>query len=131
MQYKLTLLIGLPGSGKTVYGHTLEKSNCLFYDDFSILYKEMSLEELDVAADLVIADPRFCDAKILESAINRFGAALQNHKIELVYFENAPNKCQNNVRLRNDGRKVEKFIETWSKIYNPPKTAKEIWNVLY
>lgn len=124
---KLTLIIGLPGSGKTTLGNILAgKSECVFFDDFTKLHK---IEELHgIECDVIIADPKLCKPNELSSAKSALAAILPTHEIHEVWFENDAAKCLANVLLRNDGRKVDKYIKQLSQIYKPPAGARKIWN---
>lgn len=124
---KITLIVGLPGSGKTYYANTLAAPGVIIIDDFrrgdlGNLPNENSFE------NLIIIDPNFCDSVILDFAQR----VLKNHyhidiDIDIVYFENNAQKALRNIEFRDDGRKVSNFIHDYTKIYNPPSDAKKIW----
>lgn len=108
---KATLIVGLPGSGKTYLGKTFP----YFIDDPKDL---PNLELKDVA----IADPNFCISSVRDSAI-RYLEGL-GFQVECLFFENDPQKCLHNVIIRNDGRVVESTIYNLSKLYHIPNDVK-------
>lgn len=108
---KVTLLIGLPGSGKSYLGNKLSSN---FIDDPKV-------RPVLNGKDLVVADLNFCIEKNRESAINYFEE--RGYIVECVYFENNPKKCKKNVEYRDDGRKVLCSIDIYSKLYKIPKNV--------
>jgi hypothetical protein len=121
--YSIILFVGLPGSGKTYWA----KKMCdIVIDDINSLNQLPSEQELG-SQDMGITDVNFCDSEMLDNAIKILKSKYPKHAIGLSYFENNPQKCINNVNFRNDGRRVENTIELFAKIYNPPETARLIW----
>lgn len=116
---KITLIIGLPGSGKTYLAYTI----CdVVIDDIT------SLAQLPADVDeFVITDVNFCDASMINRAENILYRWHADVEIERIYFENDSTKARKNVEYRNDGRKVEGTIRRFERIYNPPATVLPIW----
>lgn len=124
---KITLIVGLPGSGKTYYANTLAAPGVVIIDDFQRSDLD-NLPDINSTKNLVIIDPHFCDSVILNFAQNVLKKQYGDNVIfELVYFENEPQKALRNIEFRNDGRKVVEFIRHHTKIYNPPSDARSIW----
>lgn len=117
--YKIKLIVGLPGSGKTYYMNQLDGHKI---DDPKIGQEFPILDQ-----DILITDPNFCDEKTLNKAIKKLNSIYPDTEIELIYFENKPEKCLRNVEYRDDGKEVSQFIKHYSSIYNPPKNVLEIW----
>lgn len=114
------LFVGLPGSGKTYYANIM----CdVVVDD--IVDTDQLPEEFDI---LGITDVNFCDANILQNAINILSEKYKTD-INVVYFENNPDKCRKNVKYRDDGRNVEGTICRFENIYYPPENAIKIKNL--
>lgn len=116
---KITLIIGLPGSGKTHLANTICN---VVIDDIT------SLTQLPVDVDeFVITDVNFCDASMINRAENILYKWYGDVEIKRIYFENDSTKARKNVEYRNDGRKVEGTIRRFEKIYNPPTDVHLIW----
>lgn len=117
---RITLIIGLPGSGKT---YLASKMTGYIIDDIKSI-----TQLINTSQDIVISDVNFCDDKILQKSISMLGKRYPTHTISCIYFENNPEKCRQNVIYRNDGRNVEGTIARFTPIYNPPVGAKAIWS---
>lgn len=115
---QITLIIGLPGSGKTYLANQMTG---VVIDDIT------SLDQLPNIVDkLIVTDVNFCDASILEKAEYILYERYEDVKIERIYFENNVTAARENVKYRNDGRNVEGTICRFKSIYNPPDDAKII-----
>jgi len=120
MSRQLTLIVGLPGSGKTYLGEEIStKTGATFIDD----PKEVSVPN---SGDVVISDCFFCRSQTLESAIEKLSPNFD--KVAVIYFENDPVACRKNVEFRDDGREVSSFITISSEKYFPPSNAIPVWN---
>lgn len=117
---KITLIIGLPGSGKTMLGNRLSKERGVpFIDDIT------DLDQLP-SGDCIIADVNFCDNEILREAMRILHSMYDELQLELIYFANEPEQARANVIRRADGREVEGTIRRFTAVYNPPPTARSI-----
>lgn len=124
----ITFLIGLPCSGKSTYLSHLRDAEII--DDPTSYDEVIKTIENTKSKDIWISDAHFCNSKILDLAdtklLERFWT---KHNFDRIYFENNPSKCLDNLRLRvstDDNRKVENFIKSYSKIYEPNKWFKVI-----
>ena len=108
---KATLIIGLPGSGKTYLGNKLSQN---FIDD-------PKTKPVPSGDNLVIADPHLCLTKNLEAAITYLESL--GYNVSCIYFENNPKQCIENVLARNDGRQVLSTIDFYSKLYKVPENV--------
>ncbi len=120
---RITLLIGLPGSGKTWYANTLEKDH--FIDD------PMSLDVLPESFEhMVIADPMLCIA--WQKATEVLNQKYKGAQIDYVFFENDYEKCKANIELRKptDNREVSVTLRMLRDAYVLPTgiKPKRIWS---
>jgi len=116
---KITVLVGLPGSGKSYYIKQNSDSKTIIVDD------PKNANELPdkLTSDLIIADCHLCREKTRESLHKILQIRYQKAEINYVFFENNPEQCLQNVKFRNDGRFVEPTIKNYSKEYNIPDNA--------
>ena len=125
---KITMLVGLPCSGKTHYG---KGSGCLFIDDVSLMDTKV-LKEMIKDMNIIIADVFLCRPRERTSAQRWFDLNFPDAQLEWVFFENNREKCLTNMRHHRslgDDRKVEDLIHVLSKDYVIPYGTKtlEIW----
>ena len=117
---KVTLLIGLPGSGKTTYFNTYLSSKVDFiFEDWmgwdvwfrSVPPKNKFNEEprynalinrLNNNEYVVLSSIRFCNHKFLCKAEYYLKSQFPNIEIERIYFENDPKKSSANVLYRDN-----------------------------
>ena len=114
---KVTLLVGLPGSGKTTLGKELEAQGATFIDDISIVGLKPLREAMKQVEYVVVADTFLCRLQEREAARRH----LYDCEVEWVFFENAPEKCLRNVDKRADGRKVTELVKRLSEEYVIPQ----------
>jgi hypothetical protein len=136
----LTVLIGLPGSGKTTYIDNHFKDVRIF-DDFqkdakdnsSVFEKSRNYLPLVKAfidgKDCVIADIAFCDPKnltIVAESLKEIADVFElNIKVDYLFFKNDPQKCKINATDRGRFKHPDelKKIDELSKIYRIPSGA--------
>jgi len=94
---RIILIIGLPGSGKTYLAKARYE-----HLGYELVDEPKDLPDLSPEKDYVICDPHLCDPRTRELCRN----ILKDFEIEEIYFENDPQKCQNNINNREGGRKV-------------------------
>lgn len=127
---KITLLVGLPGSGKSTLGNILAKeSDSYFLDDISNQTSDINLFFADFfqthqnIQHLIVSDVYFCYEKTLKKAQNILNNHFPNAILDVIYFENSYQKCLNNINYRislGDDRKVLEFLSNTSKTYTIP-----------
>lgn len=128
----VSILIGLPGSGKTTYINQFAPQYNAIFDDILAVEDVIRFKNTckEFGGLIVIADCNLCNENnlyILEHILN--DEIDREAKIEKIYFENNPEACRANVARRNDGRDVEGSITSLSLIYSPPKDAIRIWSM--
>jgi hypothetical protein len=118
---KATIIVGLPGSGKSTYVKDKYRGVPIF-DDISVTGDLPLLEAaLDRGEHCVVIEPLACLEGTRITLANWMKA--RSFSYEWEFFENDPQQCLENVRARKaqgDLRKVEKFIEYTSKDYHIP-----------
>lgn len=117
----IKLVIGLPGSGKTIFVDGYDPKQFMVIDDISV-HSEKLEEVSDRITKLVITDIHCCNPEIEKKAIASLQEKFKQRKLtlEVLYFENNPDKCWTNIQNRNDGRKISKnFLYYLSSIYKP------------
>lgn len=133
----ITLIVGLPGSGKTHLAKEMAKVEGMSYvvfDDISHnkdMFKLMFLSgKPDNTDDIIITDYSLCNPLTRHACESLLERLFPDYEIYWIYFENNPEKCHNNVKSRTDeSRKVDNLIDLLSKQYTIPsdKTALKIW----
>lgn len=143
----ITIIIGLPGSGKTTYikNNLSDLSNTMICDDYhkstpsnshnfidSLYYSDLK-KALSTNKNIVLSDIAWCKKDrrdLLLSEINRIIDELRiDPQIEFIYFENNPTACKNNVIKRGRNDRVERelgYIDKWSKEYTIPNDCQII-----
>ena len=92
----LTIIVGLPGSGKSCYSKKLGPN---VYDD-GIFQVGAIIRDLDHKQEVIILDPSFL----------RFIEHFKLYPIKVIVFENEPETCLINVRSRMDSHKYMRNI---------------------
>lgn len=107
------LIIGLPASGKTTLAQKIAKEKEYFLIDDPM---DLNSYEKHMKDNIVICDPLFCREKTLKRA--EILLKTYNYVIEKIYFENDPQQCIANAKLRN-GKRVDGSINFLTESYEP------------
>lgn len=130
---KITMIIGLPGSGKSELAKNMLLENSIIIDDPKDLEKDV-LNKLKgkTYAEVIITDPWMC----IESARDQAEAILFYNFPEAsflsIFFENDLQACEENIKRRQrqgDTRNIGNQAKYFSKRYSIPQgmTPKKVW----
>jgi hypothetical protein len=113
----LTIIVGLPGSGKTTFAKQYLKDHEIFDDFISDFFtvKKKIMRGLKNKHKICITDPRLCDFNTYDGFLNEFKEQLPTSHIKTICFKNDEKSCIVNVG-NNDKKK--KDIHKYSKIYD-------------
>lgn len=120
---KITLLIGIPGSGKS-YFLSQFKTDCnnLILDDASqlentklILRDALNSKEIK---NIYIADVNFLNINALINAEDFIKNNTKIYELYYIIFKTSKKIALNNVKLRNDGRNVNNTINIYYNNYD-------------
>ena len=127
----ITIIIGLPGSGKTTYikNNSEKFRNAVICDDYdkstdarkhshdfksSIYYQDLKNALLN-NKDVVLTDISWCRKEMREALKDNLEKMLKefkiNAQINFIYFENNPEACKKNILKRNREDRTEREIE--------------------
>src|ERR1035437_6243424 len=141
----ITIIIGLPGSGKTTYLENNKNvfKNTVSFDDYhksglkghshlfedSIHYDDFK-KALQEGKDVYITDIGYCQDDrlvVIEEEIKKMANELSvDIEIKRIYFENNPEACKKNIHHRNRESRIEReieYIDKYSSQYCIPNGA--------
>lgn len=134
---QLTIVAGLPGSGKSTFLKEIENRYPevkTFDDCLQSWYNGQAKKAIrDPHTKVVLADPRLCDPTMLD----RFVKELRLDEPPMVVFiDTDPMVCVERVRHRNDGRRgVEtslwSLVRVLPSIQNPEWLSPELYKRRY
>lgn len=114
---RITMIAGLPGSGKTHLAKDLARlTEATLFDD--VVAGDLASLQAKLAAgvDCIITDPHLCLAVNQQHCTVLFG----QYEQEWIFFANNPAQCQANTVSRSDGRKTTRLIWEYTARYNIP-----------
>lgn len=107
MDQTFCLVVGLPGSGKSIYLDQLQKSG-VFIINNPRTFEDDILPHLDEPRQVVaIADHNLCFSSSRESTVVQIRRNVPTAKFRWVYFENDPLQCLANLRAAGRMRSIE------------------------
>lgn len=128
----ITVIVGLPGSGKSTFALKLINDNNFLIDDFSLNRHLLEDFKKSGKKELVITDPLLCETT-QERAEKKLKFFLKNENINFkwVLFENDLKNCWTNVFEREDNREISyNFVKELSKKYEENYFYKNQENVI-
>lgn len=125
----VTVIVGLPGSGKTSLAHSYEGVTVL--DDFSLMMMDDSEAALSVLTGAGTPHVVITDVNGALSTSERMREFLHKHlgdvEVSIIAFENDPDAAWTNVCRRDDGRPITRAaINSLSRIYSPEMFSQDI-----
>lgn len=122
---RVTLVIGLPASGKSTWARAQYPSATILDDPKELGEVDRAMSEMP--AHLVIIDQNLCDPFVERAASEILDEIAE---VDKVYFENDVEACFNNARARLE-REPEKTVEgqitQLSRLYDPPRVDVRVW----
>jgi predicted kinase len=131
---RIILVVGLPGSGKSVFAKELALGlGYVWIDDPSVSFSHEQLVGRlaalnDRAKGLSISDPLLCYPHNRQAAAELLQQCCPQATLEWVYFENDPERCLANSKARSGPKTVDQFIKEASKVYRPPQLAVPVYS---
>jgi hypothetical protein len=123
----ITLLIGLPGSGKTSLARKMaaEDPSVRIIDD-PRTKADLVVPDDGTDVRLAICDPMLCDPESSERADAVIAELFPNATVERLFFAADPDACARNARTRADGRLVEALTKRLAARYVIPDGVEAI-----
>jgi hypothetical protein len=112
----MLIIIGLAGSGKTTYFQQNLSNKYELFDDFVSNFFDGEIIE-KINEEICLIDPRLCNFELFKEIMMEIEKYIDRSKIKLLLFENNPDGCLVNSRMRQK-KNVEKMIEIYSKNYD-------------
>jgi len=112
----MLIIIGLAGSGKTTYFQQNLSNKYELFDDFISNFFDGEIIE-KINEEICLIDPRLCNFELFKEIMMEIEKYINRDKIKLILFENNPEGCILNSRMRQK-KNVEKMIEIYSRKYD-------------
>lgn len=112
----MLIIIGLACSGKTTYFQQNLSNKYELFDDFVSNFFDGEIIE-KINEEICLIDPRLCNFELFKEIMMEIEKYIDRSKIKLLLFENNPDGCLVNSRMRQK-KNVEKMIEIYSKKYD-------------
>lgn len=107
------LVVGLPGSGKSTMFKNL--TDRVVHDDFlDNFYNGRVISAIKRGQRVCLMDPRLCFKKTFDRVILQ----IPSNNIFIILFENNPQRCIKNIKIRNRPMDTEQQLLLFSQHYD-------------
>ena len=126
MKIRITLIFGLPGSGKTTLGRAMyehEPWHTLFLDDLSLNPKMINDFDPNVHRHVIISDPMLCEVTEIDARrLCKKWWPSQDFEFNFksIYFQNDPEACTINALRDPKPGGTTNMIKILTKVYFVP-----------
>lgn len=107
----ITIIIGLPGSGKTYYS---QKLSGFILDDF-LNGDYINIIKPHLNKNIILIDPRMCIQSVFDRIYNNL---IKLSSIQLILYKNDPEQCLKNIVNRDTRKNISETIQKYSKCYD-------------
>jgi adenylate kinase family enzyme len=121
--HQIIIIIGLPGSGKTMLADKYKEIGYMVFDDFVGNCNFKTIIQLIISGHkLCMNDPRLCLKNVFEHYIKMLEDVIPKNMIFLILFENNKNQCLLNIKKReqeniSQKKGVDKVVIRYSNEY--------------
>lgn len=115
---EVTVIVGLPGSGKTHLAELLRDDETTVIDDMSRDPSRLERFVEHPTPKLIITDPTHVGPELIRAKMAKW--LDQPHSIHIIAFENQPEQCYRNTQMREDSREISHHsIVLMAERYHP------------
>lgn len=119
---EVTIIVGLPGSGKSYFGRRLSKElDIPFFDDCGTDENSWSaaVARIKSGGNCIVADPKLCSPNAFDSLLSKINELISNYVLHVYYFSNEPEVCIKNLQGRDSRIVSSTFVRHLSSKYRP------------
>ena len=100
---RIAIIAGLPGSGKSSWiGQYIREQGGFWYviDDYNPDMLAFTKERIHADSNVIIASIDFCRSGHIDRVVSELEKEFRDLKVDIIYFENRPDKCIENILQR-------------------------------